>query len=90
MRHTHEGITNKVAKDNEITQSKAREVINDYLHEVKESVLVHDESVMVRGFGTWKPKTIRAHDGFNPSTRKKVKVPQITTLSFKPSKNSRK
>ena len=87
---THEDITNKIAFDVGITQKEAKNVINAYLAEIKESVFTRDESIMVRGFGTWKAKTIRAHDGFNPNTRKKVKIPEITTLSFKPSKRSRK
>ena len=87
---THENITNKIAFDVGITQKEAKSVINAYLSEIKEAVLQNGESVMVRGFGTWKAKTIKAHAGFNPSTRKRTHVAAITTLSFKPSKASRK
>ncbi|MFH1518032.1 MAG: HU family DNA-binding protein, partial [Pseudomonadota bacterium] len=42
------------------------------------------QQVAIAGFGTFAAKTRNAREGRNPATGDKIKIPEKTSLAFKP------
>lgn len=73
----------EIAENADITQIKAKAVLNIILDRITESLKKH-ESVQLMGFGTFKVKPRKARTAHNPKTRKKMEIPacHVPVLSF--------
>ncbi len=57
-------------------------IVHDFFDQVTKS-LIEQHEVSVLGFGKFLPMTIKAHQGINPRTQEKVKVPEKRKIKFK-------
>jgi len=73
-----------VAKDSKITIEEATKAIDSLLKNVT-GVLEKDGKIIIRGFGTFSVKKRSARDGFNPATRKPIKISAKKIAKFRAS-----
>lgn len=71
---------NEIAKQAGLKEEQARAVFSAV------ATLAADESVIVRGFGSFKTVTRKARTARNPKTGEEVLVPEKIQLSFKAAK----
>ena len=50
-------------------------------------MISRDEKVLIFGFGSFEPKTIKAHLGLDFATQKSIEVPDKKTVKFKAGKD---
>jgi len=74
-----------IAADQALSKGAAREVLDAVLSTITH-LTADGDSVMIRGFGTFKLKTTKARVGRNPQTNEPLNIPAKTKLTFKASK----
>ncbi len=76
-------LTKEVAEATDMSQAQAAKVIDAVFDAIAEAVKKR-EQVAIAGFGTFHAKTRNARDGINPATKEPIKIPEKTSLAFKP------
>jgi DNA-binding protein HU-beta len=74
-----------VAKDAEISRSKASCAVDAFIDSVSKS-LKKGQKVTLVGFGTFGTSKRKAREGRNPQTGAKIKIPARRVARFKPGK----
>ncbi len=72
------------AKDAGVTQKEAEKVVASVMKNIKEAI-AKNESVVLLGFGTFSLKERPKRNGFNPITKKPIKIAARKVVKFKPS-----
>jgi len=78
-------LTNKVAKQNGVSQDVAKAIVADLFAELKNEVSEGND-VLVSGFGTFKWKHRAERKGRNPSTGEEMLIKASDVMTFKASK----
>ena len=65
------------------SQNVVNDVLNAFVETTVESVRDNGEQVTLVGLGTFKQKVTPAHEGFNPLTKKKIRVDATRNVQFK-------
>ena len=78
-------IVSKISEKTGIEKVTALAVVESFMVEVKESV-TNNQSVFLRGFGTFKPKKRAEKTGRNISKNTTIIIPAHNIPSFKPAK----
>ncbi|HMA68886.1 MAG TPA: HU family DNA-binding protein [Candidatus Mcinerneyibacterium sp.] len=68
----------------ELTKKESKEIIDLLMKEIK-NALKNNDSVELRGFGTFKTKIRKARTARNPHTGEQIEVPRKKVPYFKPS-----
>lgn len=74
-----------VAKDAEISRSKAADAVDAFIDSVSKS-LKKGQKVTLVGFGTFGTSKRKAREGRNPQTGAKIKIAARRVARFKPGK----
>jgi len=74
-----------VAKEFELSKAKSGKILNKFLDLITDA-LKNGEPVQFVGFGSFKVVSKAERNGFNPGTKKKIKIPAQKTIKFKVSK----
>jgi len=82
MQLTGEQLNRLLAQQEEISQKKAKEIVN-LIFESMSASLAEDDRVDIRGFGTFKVKNYAGYVGRNPKTGAAVKVAPKRLPNFK-------
>ena len=82
MQLTGEQLNRMLAQEEEISQKKAKEIVNLIFDSMSES-LAMDDRVDIRGFGTFKVKNYDGYVGRNPKTGAAVEVAPKRLPNFK-------
>ena len=85
----------KLAQNTGLTQVKAMEVLNALFDPHPGGGIIGQEleaggKVSIPGFGTFVTKVRAARVGINPSTQKKMEIPERTFPAFRPGKTLKK
>lgn len=78
-------IVRALAKKSRLTQTVARETLNNVL-EIIESHLKKGKRVQIINFGSFYVKERPARTAINPKTRKTIQVPEKKVIKFTPGK----
>lgn len=78
-------LIDALASEVEIPQNQSKAIINTIL-EAMTSALVCDESIEIRGFGSFTAKQYKSYEGRNPKTGKTTLVKPKKLPFFKPGK----
>lgn len=78
-------IVSKISEKTGIEKVTALAVVESFMVEVKESV-INNQSVFLRGFGTFKPKKRAEKTGRNISKNTTIIIPAHHIPAFKPAK----
>ena len=78
-----------VAKDLALPKELVNEVITDSLRAIAEFVK-NDRTVLIAGFGKFKPRAMSSGQKFNPKTGEKVAATGRKSLCFKPTMGLKK
>ena len=78
-------LVSKISEKTGIEKVTALAVVESFMVEVKESV-TNNQSVFLRGFGTFKPKKRAEKTGRNISKNTTIKIPAHNIPAFKPAK----
>lgn len=78
-------LAKHIAKQAEISQKQASEVLEAALDAIREALQKGDEVRLV-GFGSFKVRKSAARMGVNPRDRKPIKVPAKERVRFSPGK----
>ncbi|MFN7054230.1 HU family DNA-binding protein [Hyphomonas sp.] len=76
-------LTKAVAQSTGLSQSDAGKAI-DALFDTIAAAVKKREQVAIAGFGTFAAKTRNAREGRNPATKETIKIPEKTSMAFKP------
>lgn len=76
-------LTKAVAQASGLSQSDAGKAV-DALFDTVASAVKTRQQVAIAGFGTFSAKTRNAREGRNPATKEIIKIPEKTSLAFKP------
>lgn len=76
-------IISRTAKKTGYRIQDASAIIETAL-EIATSALISGESVSLRNFGTFQPKTRPARSGVNPKTREAIQLPDRRFVAFSP------
>lgn len=76
-------LIDKVAKDTELSKSKAQEAIEATFQSIAKSIK-KDKKFMVPGFGSFTVAKRKARTGRNPRTGETIKIKASKTVRFKP------
>lgn len=71
------------AKDDKITKTQVTAVINGLFDTLKDAIK-KENRLSYPEFGVFTIKTRKARDGRNPHTNEPIRIPETTTISFKP------
>jgi DNA-binding protein HU-beta len=74
-------LVNKIAKDADITKSKAEIAVSAFLDGVTESLKAGDKVTFV-GFGSFAVSDRKARIGRNPQTGAEIKIPARKAVGF--------
>lgn len=74
-------LINSIAKTTDLPKSKANEVIDCLLNNIKTS-LKKGQAVQLVGFGTWKKSKRKARMGRNPLTGATIKIAARNAVRF--------
>ena len=74
-----------IAEKAELTKKDAEKFLSAF-NEVVVEALKKDEKVQLVGFGTFEKKHTPAREGFNPSTKEKIKIAASNKPAFKAGK----
>lgn len=77
-----EGIVKEVKS---VSKKDVESIVDAFLCTVKDA-LKEGEEIKFIGFGSFLPKTKKAHKGVNPATGATINIPASKTVSFKISK----
>ena len=79
-------LIEEIAKGvNNVSKKDVETVVDAFICTIKDT-LKDGEEVKFIGFGSFLPKTKKAHKGVNPSTGETINIPASKTVSFKVSK----
>jgi len=78
-------IVSKISEKTGVEKVTALVVVESFMLEVKESV-INNQSVFLRGFGTFKPKKRAEKTGRNISKNTTIIIPAHHIPAFKPAK----
>jgi nucleoid DNA-binding protein len=78
-------LVDAIAKANELSKAKAKEVIDSIFAEIIEAARRGD-NVVINGFGRFAIKERSAREGRNPATGAPLEIPASRSLGFKMSK----
>ena len=78
-------IVDRVAEDTGIPRADVSRVVDRMLQEVRAS-LDAEESVTLRGFGTFRVTQTAARKGRNPATGEEIEIPAGRRIGFKATK----
>ena len=78
-------IVSKISEKTGVEKVTALVVVESFMAEVKESV-INNQSVFLRGFGTFKPKKRAEKTGRNISKNTTIIIPAHHIPAFKPAK----
>jgi DNA-binding protein HU-beta len=76
-------LTKEVAMACGISQSEAGKAVDAVFDTIASSVKKRQQ-VAIAGFGTFVAKTRNAREGRNPATKEVIKIPEKTSVAFKP------
>jgi DNA-binding protein HU-beta len=76
-------LTKAVATAVGISQAEAGKAVDAVFDTIAGSVKSR-EQVAIAGFGTFVAKTRNAREGRNPATKEVIKIPEKTSVAFKP------
>ena len=76
-------LTKAVATAVGISQAEAGKAVDAVFDTIAASVKGR-EQVAIAGFGTFVAKTRNAREGRNPATKEVIKIPETTSVAFKP------
>ena len=76
-------LTKAVATAVGISQAEAGKAVDAVFDTIAASVKGR-EQVAIAGFGTFVAKTRNAREGRNPATKEVIKIPEKTSVAFKP------
>ncbi len=83
-------LAKTIAERLNITQGKAKLLVNELVESLSEAVIQGDR-IEIRGFGVWRVRELRAiPNARNPGTGEKVYVPARRKVTFRPGKILRK
>jgi integration host factor subunit beta len=82
MQLTGEQLNRLLAQEEDISQKKAKEIVNLIFESMSES-LANNDRVDIRGFGTFKVKDYEGYVGRNPKTGAAVPVAPKRLPNFK-------
>ena len=71
------------AKDDKVTKTQVTAVINGLFDTLKDAIK-KDGRLSYPEFGVFSVKVRKARDGRNPHTNEPIKIPETTTIGFKP------
>jgi integration host factor subunit beta len=77
-----------LARDAEITRSKAEEIVNS-IFETMSRALMEGDRIEIRGFGSFMVKSYKGYSGRNPKTGAKIEVKAKRLPFFKTGKGLR-
>jgi nucleoid DNA-binding protein len=83
MALTKKELVMEVAQQTGITQVKVKEVVQQFLHHIVES-LKRGQAIELRKFGVFKIRMRAPRRGRNPKTGQEVPVPSKRVVVFKP------
>lgn len=86
---TRKEIAAKVADSLEISIKLTNDVIAEALNEILASVMDDGETVVLKGFGTFRRVEKKAHSGRNPQNGEMITIPAKEVFQFKPAKGTR-
>jgi DNA-binding protein HU-beta len=78
-------LVDAIAKANDLSKAKAKEVIDSIFAEIVEAARRGD-NVVINGFGRFAIKERSAREGRNPATGAPLEIPASKSLGFKMSK----
>jgi DNA-binding protein HU-beta len=78
-------LVDAIAKANDLSKAKAKEVIDSIFAEIIEAAR-HGDNVVINGFGRFAIKERSAREGRNPATGAPLEIPASKSLGFKMSK----
>ncbi|WP_213272666.1 HU family DNA-binding protein [Hyphomonas sp.] len=76
-------LTKAVASASGLSQSDAGKAV-DALFDTVAAAVKSRQQVAIAGFGTFSAKTRNAREGRNPATKETIKIPEKTSMAFKP------
>ncbi|MEQ9506280.1 MAG: HU family DNA-binding protein [Hyphomonas sp.] len=76
-------LTKAVATACGVSQSDAGKAV-DAVFETIAGAVKGRQQVAIAGFGTFVAKTRNAREGRNPATKEVIKIPEKTSVAFKP------
>jgi len=76
-------LTKAVATAVGISQAEAGKAV-DAVFDTIAATVKGREQVAIAGFGTFVAKTRNAREGRNPATKEVIKIPEKTSVAFKP------
>jgi integration host factor subunit alpha len=79
---TREHLTNAVAKELQITQAAAYDIVLTVLDSIKQG-LINDGKVTIRGFGCFNTRNKSKRMGRNPKTGRAAVITARRVISFK-------
>ena len=83
---TKADIVNEVAKATGLEKLNVQKVVEAFMETVKDSVVSKDNSVYLRGFGSFTAKKRAQKTARNISKQKTIVIPEHYIPAFKPSK----
>lgn len=76
-------LIEKIASENGNSYAEEERLLN-LLLDVLEEALLNNQKIALRGFGTLKVKVRKERGGgINPSTKEKIVLPEMKTVTFK-------
>ncbi|QKX95730.1 MULTISPECIES: HU family DNA-binding protein [16SrI (Aster yellows group)] len=79
-------LIKKIALANKTSVTKTEEFFNSFENTLIEAITTNEEVVLSPQIGKFKLKSRKAYIGRNPKTKKKLKIPAKTVVTFKLSK----
>ncbi|QKX95181.1 HU family DNA-binding protein [Candidatus Phytoplasma asteris] len=83
---TKKELIKKIAEANKTSISKTEEFYHIFEKTLIEAITTNEEVVLSTQIGKFKLKSRKAYIGRNPKTKKKLKIPAKTVVTFKLSK----
>ncbi|BAD04128.1 MAG: HU family DNA-binding protein [Candidatus Phytoplasma asteris] len=83
---TKKELIKKIAEVNKTSISKTEEFYNSFENTLIKAIISNEEVSLSSKIGKFKLKSRKAYTGRNPKTRKKLKIPAKTVVTFKLSK----
>lgn len=78
-------IAFEIAEKYGLSKAESRRIV-DYVFDRITEVVVNKGEAYIYGFGKFEARKRNAREGFNPSTKEKMKIESATVPVFKPSK----
>jgi DNA-binding protein HU-beta len=81
-------LVSKIADATDFKKKGIEEVLNEFMMIVREDVLENGVELRLRDFGTFRKKVTAPRTARNPKTGEALKVPAVSSVSFKASATS--